>query len=790
MKKRVRIYKSPESEGKFINKTAQFLSKAQMGGTFDYNNMGYPGTNQQQSNSLSEDELMSVVLTDISNSEPKENIVIKVSTVYGLDPMQAEQFVNQVYNYVEQQRKAELDLINPENEEDIEEEENASIMAEEIAETNIGTKKQKPTGTEMSNEMILEDDVNSQMLLEDDEADMMRYGGYVRAQEGMEIPIQMPDVSSYLPSGMEDYLNGNVDPLYGQAWERPEITMESELSEEKYDGMPSKKSYVNSVLKLVKKQMGGDSAAPASAKLNDDNADPTGANVRQKSLDKFIGSIKNQSAMALAKEQAEQEYEQMMQQYAMAQQGGIVNNPFADEYGNLQKFIGGGDEDFTQGDLDDMYSKDTANADFPMAQRGMMVRNLFPANVMPTQYTQMRGVPYDPRTGKPVANYIPGVGTGINKIDVTKSGWLTGRPKKYTITYGTQEMDPRKQNLITLPGSGTQTAETQARRPDRQRMDVSDFDLRTKMAIRQGERQVARNNKKLGRHPELFEMGSYADVNNVPTQVINRNIPLPPFTSEQQNYLKQSLTVPETPAGAPMSVPFSYDQLYNTAGPMNTEMQYGGNLEKFIPRAQDGFQSPVVYTNNPAMQGMTQVELTAPNPGIQGLGASSMDTGFMNTNVPTRNQSDDLNQYTVDPTQIGSQQAKNVYQGPEEDVSVDYKVKNSFDPEAYLNVANAGIRGVTGILNRRDGARQESKMYDNLTADNLYASDPSKDRGDYDTNSGLYRLDEMGQKWNSRSKQYGGNIYQDGGMVEGDEVDMTEEELAEFIANGGEVEYL
>ena len=78
----------------------------------------------------------------------------------------------------------------------------------------------------------------------------------------------------------------------------------------------------------------------------------------------------------------------------------------------------------------------------------------------------------------------------------------------------------------------------------------------------------------------------------------------------------------------------------------------------------------------------------------------------------------------------------------------------------------------------------------NLTADNLYASDPSKDRGDYDTNSGLYRLDEMGQKWNSRSKQYGGNIYQDDTMVEGDEVDMTEEEIAEFIANGGELEYL
>ena len=107
-----------------------------------------------------------------------------------------------------------------------------------------------------------------------------------------------------------------------------------------------------------------------------------------------------------------------------------------------------------------------------------------------------------------------------------------------------------------------------------------------------------------------------------------------------------------------------------------------------------------------------------------------------------------------------------------------------------LNTVNAGIRGVTGILNRRGNRMSELKQNENLLADNLYASDPSKDRGDYDTNSGLYRLDEMGQKWNSRSKQYGGAIYQDGGMVEGDEVFMTEEEIQEFLANGGDLEFI
>ena len=47
MKKRVRIYKAPDGEGKFINKTAQFLQKAQEGGMPSVDQIGYPGAGQQ-----------------------------------------------------------------------------------------------------------------------------------------------------------------------------------------------------------------------------------------------------------------------------------------------------------------------------------------------------------------------------------------------------------------------------------------------------------------------------------------------------------------------------------------------------------------------------------------------------------------------------------------------------------------------------------------------------------------------------------------------------------------------
>jgi hypothetical protein len=704
------------------------------------------------------------------------------------------------------------------------------------------------------------------------------------------------------------------------------------------------------------------------------------------------------------------------------QMGGSINDPFTDAYGNLQQFIGGGYEDFTQEDLDDVYSKNTANGDFPMAQRGMSVGSLFPANISPRQYTQMRGVPYDPQTGKPVTNYIPGVGTGIKNINVTKTGLISGRPKKYTITYGDSELDPRKQNRISLPGSGTQSVATQ----QRDKVDTSDLGLRARMAINAGERKVARNDRKIARNPEYwneeYETVNYPSNSSTPnaeaavaneavsTSPINTSGPstYDPYERNFQDYMQQSLQIaPEIPeeerpeyrhrdpkygnssesyesymdfynSGLPtapgmvkappvsredfykyrsgstpeetivsqeeevaaspqtygsqeeefcypgdacytfpkqqyadnglfQSLPvmlsqysannnknwitgegsnsqidlsqltaddvraavkagrgrsgfgkyddyentdefidkwLAYQQenqraygnndfnslldeeghdrytdwlnvtgtpgeggandIWTTQGLLRQKQskQYGGTmndpfmsnpLDRFIPRAQNGFQSPVIYTNNPVMHGMSQVDMLSANqnPAIQGLAPSNiMDTSFMNSNMPTRDQSQDPKQYTIDPTQIGSHQAKNVYAGPGQDFSIDYKVKNAYDPEAMLNTVNAGVRGVTGILNRRGNRMSELKQNENLLADNLYASDPSKDRGDYDTNSGLYRLDEMGQKWNSRSKQYGGAIYQDGGMVEGDEVFMTEEEIQEFLANGGDLEFI
>jgi hypothetical protein len=123
------------------------------------------------------------------------------------------------------------------------------------------------------------------------------------------------------------------------------------------------------------------------------------------------------------------------------------------------------------------------------------------------------------------------------------------------------------------------------------------------------------------------------------------------------------------------------------------------------------------------------------------------------------------------------------------------RAPSNFDGEDAVNKFNVGATAVTGFLNNLDSAKQQKEMYDNnFTSDNMYAASNSKDRGDYvdyGQQVGQFRYDQMGSDTSGRCA-YGqeGGYMQDGGFTEGDEVDMTEEELEEFLANGGEVEYL
>ena len=245
-------------------------------------------------------------------------------------------------------------------------------------------------------------------------------------------------------------------------------------------------------------------------------------------------------------------------------------------------------------------------------------------------------------------------------------------------------------------------------------------------------------------------------------------------------------------------------------------LQYGGALNKFIPggdvtKTSTGSDSPIVYTNNPALQGLSDVDLTTGNTNsITTLQPSSFFGDQQSFNQPKmdfqtgcteeekkdpKSACYDMEKYgmKVQDDALGSarETTKKTYTPKAGQFAVDFKNKDTYevDAQGMLNSANAGARGILNFFEKRDQKRQNKDFYDRFTADNLYASDPSRDRGDYDTNTGLYRPNEQGQIWNSRSKQLGG-FMQQGGFAEGDVVDMTPEEIEEFIANGGEIEII
>ena len=253
--------------------------------------------------------------------------------------------------------------------------------------------------------------------------------------------------------------------------------------------------------------------------------------------------------------------------------------------------------------------------------------------------------------------------------------------------------------------------------------------------------------------------------------------------------------------------------------------QYGGSLNKFLPKKVVGGPPPCgpgetldPNTNkcvaNPVFNDQTFAQPKAPiDPSIA---ASNSGTPVINAPVnnfnANQNSFNKPNEVNVDPSldpnimpklpTVSTMDAFNnsFKKKPtgDEQIAIDVEKQNNKGKltfgknntgvsEARLNMFNAGVDIADSLRRGKEYNKAENEMYENLSSNNLYASDSTRDRGDYDTNSGLFRPDEQGQM---QSSQYGGDVYQDGGYVEGDEVFMTDEEIQEFLANGGDLEFI
>jgi hypothetical protein len=470
---------------------------------------------------------------------------------------------------------------------------------------------------------------------------------------------------------------------------------------------------------------------------------------------------------------------------------------------------------------------------------GSWSRSLTPWNpiIQSQRFTSQMGNPYMYGTNTPYIDPL----TGMKPIarQVTKKG-LLGRPKRYTDIYsvpGSQEAQGDGNiiadgNTLIFPernskGSASLTLldNPHGDNLERQRSNVDGLDLESKKAIRQGEMAMNRNNRRLARHPELLEYYQDEDLNNTPETYTEEEEELTP----QQLYLKQSLTVPPREAAPFERQPFT-GTLNNTSGPMiDAEMAYGG----YIPRADTGLtindpsnpqpapaNPDFAVGNQPGLLGQVtqgpnsmwsqQQSFNAPAPTSQAV--ESYNDNPMN-NMAVEPAGDDLANCTEEQKKDPTSKCYKAGQ-TNSFVGVDFSNRKSttIDPEAGVNVFNAGVRGVTGLLNRKDEKRKERQMYDNLTSDNLYAAQGTKHRGDWvdiGSQMGQYRFDQMGQDRSGFSSygKYGGYM-QDGGELdylsegafpmmdsesgynEGDEVYMTDDDIKNFMASGGQIEYI
>jgi hypothetical protein len=995
------------------------IYKAQEGGQPSIDQLGYPGAQAQEQQASGEEQLMQIIYQDISNEVPEGAIVAKLVNAYNMDPAMANQYVQQVYGIL--QNKIDQD--------ELEEEDNSEEEAQEQVEDEILNENKPMSKIQGHTDLAMEDEEVDVTDLEDE--DMLKYGGTPRYQDGgeqdyieamnndqmnwpkAETPIVFPDVSEYLPSGLESYLANDASNM---AWTRPEEseqTMDEESLEDytnlvvdpeefRMGGFKTKKGYVNSVMKLVKKQMGGDEQEQD---IKASDADPRGDNLRKNRLDAFVGSIKKEGNMTIAKEEAEKQFEEMqaMHQQMMMQQpqlqnfipedyegvdymqfggqqrramrrmnralrrmpfgvpgmvgpvtkfdvhrtgifggpkeytiefgesplmqlaanpflshaygygyktkttktpaklitekvrntinnqstkevasatkseaaaksawdldqndipdsiqsnvieskiktrtpnfitdpvgtaveaskaaqpsftpannsvedmfkknpphvgetnsaylfrttgnpgfynntdtwngttwvgnslnkklnqkeeGGLVDNPMPDQFGNLQRFIGGGFDpsipDLNQADIDDMYSKDTSDPYMPQAQYGgfwgAMMRNYFPAN-MPQRYAYSQTVrpAYNRATGQQFAN-IPGFNpyAQIKDIQVTKKG-IFGQPKRYTVTYNNNPSgkpgDKRLANTNSFEQLSTAEASAKSKeqapktkneqkeyetKVEQRKNDIysntEGLSGKARRQIRRGERRTARD---VARGMEEFpEDPNYKPASNAPVQSAH--------PAWSQMYMSNNASLPSIAAEA-------------------QKKEYGGDLHRFIPQALLGKETPVSMVNNPANSKLT---------------------------LPTKSSKEVGQQLMMDSRKKIEEEAK----FEPDEYSVDYKAKKKWlgDTQGAILSANAAGEGLAGWIDRWKNRNNDVDVYNNTTADDNYARDPSKDSGDYSitgSDYGLYRSPDQGQTWGSRSAQYGGaSDYSEGAVV-----DMTEEELAEFLANGGQVEYL
>ena len=529
------------------------------------------------------------------------------------------------------------------------------------------------------------------------------------------------------------------------------------------------------------------------------------------------------------------------------QYGGFVSPSDELSSENLARFIYGGDDSYGESEnVDDPYFSDMDA--YPEMRRGgnrrRAMRNyrratnttarnhLFPANrgiYNAGSYAQQQGMPFIAGTNNIYSGSMANM--PLYARDVTKTG-IFGRPKQWTDYYGTGKQEEIKLNK--------EYANEEEYFAD-QRPDYSGMNPITQMRARIGDakskRQMARGERNGMDQPMEGPITLYDDIKLLKKDKKEgenlRGTPnwrQEPRTEDNTIYPKPSINVnppnkradpnfavgdpgvsvtglePKAYGGSPEENFNFYEELENTMydyEPNTYPSSYrrGG----YLPKANFGLgDTPVSYNSNPAFVGQAEVDWTGSGQDMfnTGLEPSSFwaDQQSFNAAAPVNlNQGELPTQYNIDPNQAEEYQTKKELD-PNTLVGVNRKRKNMIgvDPQAGLEVGNASANFILGKIGQsKDAASQAGFIDQNFDPMKLYGKKERIDKGDWEMNLGVKNINNTGSNRLGRSKQYGGGMYDQGGMydeyLENEEdylLDDEEEEVNEYKKGGEKITFM
>ena len=519
---------------------------------------------------------------------------------------------------------------------------------------------------------------------------------------------------------------------------------------------------------------------------------------------------------------------------AMEQYGGNTGQ-------GLYRFMGGGDNE----SADEMYQ----DADIDFNQEEYQMGGFRMPKRSGRQYTQAVGSPYYTATGK-AADAVDLANRKVTSVDVTKRG-IFGRPKAYTVNYdGTTSATP----AATPATNPTTTPTGEYMPPNEFTGDkqlLANWMMRTGIPGVRGLGAKMIDSKQFPEYDvKKNDPDEIARVKRIYPDYIPTNQEDEPYTPAAKNYYKPSVSKFVTPGSTAIAnkvilnnTPENTQQLEQAkqietlmgkqnnsdmtsdeqtyqdflinqrgpayreyGGPIDyTEYAYGGNVSlPELYRAQTGIQTNAFDPNANPLD-LNKKDYKGDTYDLTGKLIKKRNTDF-NLNVPDLKVPGTVgenykNPLTGDKPTITMGEDGKYMDNTVSDLSVDPKDKQGTS-EDYVNKKNwdksrknfalgmTGINAGLDIFDQVTANRQQNQMLTDITAaESNYGISNQDDRGDYDPNSGLFRPDQTGFKGVAG---YGG-IYATGGSTEDEDEDvqyMTQEEIDDFIANGGELEYL